>query len=459
MRQEVESYIRQHNLLERQALHLVALSGGADSVALLRILHDLNYKIEAVHCNFRLRGSESDRDEAFCKELCSSLGISLHIAHFDTKAYSQLHHVSIEMAARELRYNYFFRLIDDLQAQDICVAHHKDDNAETVLINLIRGTGINGLAGIKPRNGKVIRPLLCVERKEIINYLASISQTYVTDSSNLVDDVTRNKIRLNILPLLKEINPSVVNSITATAQHINEALPLTAEATDRWIDCCLNASQSMVSGRDEKTDRTPVRLNIDSLLSSPSPRHVLFRFLERYSIPPATISQIADNLDARTGATWSHDNHIITLDRGHIVIDRRQDRQEELKLWVDGTYSLANDKALKIEYIERTDSTSIDTSPYVAMIDEATIQKPLRLRTVREGDRFRPLGMKGSKLVSDFLTDRKVPVNEKRNQLCITDANDNIVWLIGHRIGHGQRITPQTIKIIKLRYIIGEERK
>ena len=202
---------------------LVALSGGADSVCLLMAMKRLGYAIEAIHCNFHLRGAESDRDEEFCKSLCEREQIPFHTVHFDTKTYAEVHKISIEMAARELRYNYFEQLRKAIDAEAILVAHHMNDSVETLLMNLIRGTGIHGLQGIKPRNGNIIRPLLCVSRKEIVEWLGEIGQDYVTDSTNLEDDVTRNKLRLNIIPLLEEINPAASENIAKTALRMVEA--------------------------------------------------------------------------------------------------------------------------------------------------------------------------------------------------------------------------------------------
>lgn len=202
--QKVREYIQdQHLLTSTKELYLVALSGGADSVALLLSLRALGYQVEACHCNFHLRGEESNRDEQFCVKLCERLAIPLHRIHFDTRSYATLHKESIELAARNLRYRYFEQLRQDMNAEGICVAHHRDDSVETVLINLVRGTGINGLTGISSRNGNILRPLLCVNKEEILAYLEEKNESYITDSSNLVDDVVRNKIRLRILPLLK----------------------------------------------------------------------------------------------------------------------------------------------------------------------------------------------------------------------------------------------------------------
>ncbi len=209
-----------HQLLEHQGKYLVALSGGADSVALLIAMHELGFNVEGIHCNFHLRGEESDRDENFCQSLCERLGIRLHIAHFATKEYAESHKISIEMAARFLRYDYFEKLRKDVGAADIAVAHHRDDSVETVILNLIRGTGIHGLTGIVPRRGHIVRPLLAVGREEIEAFLASRQQPYITDSSNLTDDVMRNKIRHHIVPAMLEASPSATDAILLTRQWL-----------------------------------------------------------------------------------------------------------------------------------------------------------------------------------------------------------------------------------------------
>ena len=223
---KVNKYIERHSLLQKKSKYIVALSGGADSVALLLILLSQGYNVEAAHCNFHLRGDESNRDEKFVTELCHEKNVKLHLAHFDTISYSQLHKVSIEMAARNLRYSYFKQLAKDVKASGICVAHHRDDSVETVLINLIRGTGLHGLTGIHPKNENILRPLLCVSRDEIEDYLKSVNQLYVTDSTNLKDDFIRNKIRLNIIPALREINPSISESIQSTSERIYDAIDI-----------------------------------------------------------------------------------------------------------------------------------------------------------------------------------------------------------------------------------------
>ena len=236
---QVRHFAHHHQLFTPRGKYIIALSGGADSVSLLLVLKhlesELGISLEAAHCNFHLRGDESLRDEEFCKQLCRRFHVPLHLVHFDTHAYADLHHVSIEMAARDLRYAYFEQLRRDIHAHDICVAHHRDDSVETLLLNLVRGTGLRGLRGIQPRNAHIIRPLLSHSRQQIEQYLDALGESYVTDSTNLHNDVKRNKIRLNVIPLLRELNPSASQSIFETSLRVTEALKIFDDAIQHAI--------------------------------------------------------------------------------------------------------------------------------------------------------------------------------------------------------------------------------
>ena len=445
--QTVGRYIEANSLLSRGGLHLVALSGGADSVALLRVLLSLGYRVEAMHCNFNLRGEESNRDEAFCKELCLSLGVQLHLAHFDTAAYSRLHHVSIEMAARNLRYSYFEQLREGLAAETICVAHHKDDCTETVLLNIVRGTGITGLSGIRPKNGNIVRPLLCADRRSIEAYLTQLRQPHITDSSNLVANVKRNVIRLNIIPRLQELNPSVSDAIAGMARHVANALPLLQEATERWEKECI-----VQAGSHAPADT--VAISISKLFSTPSPDFLLHAMLTSRGIPSQLASQIYECLGtSQTGTSWQTNGKMLTIDRGHLLIEPLQESFRELKLPMTGKYQLPNGDRIELSVCDTGNDFRIDTAPNVAQLDASGVQWPLTIREVSTGDRFVPFGMTGSKLVSDLLTDRKMSLQQKRRQLCLTDASGEIAWLVGLRISNKYRITSHTIKYVHVRYI------
>lgn len=450
MVERVRKFIKENNLLSPEGLHLVALSGGADSVALLCVLSDIGYRVEAVHCNFNLRGDESLRDELFCKTLCDEKGIKLHIVHFDTTSYAQMHGISIEMAARELRYNYFRQLQKAIDAESICVAHHKDDNAETIMLNIVRGTGIKGIAGMRPKNGDIVRPFLCITRNDIADYLTAVKQKHITDSSNLVDDVKRNYIRLNILPELKKLNPSLVEAFSKTSSHIASLIPLIDNAAEFWIS---SVTQSVGCDAHE-----PIcSVDIEKLKSSPSPEYILFRILEQYNIPSATITQIAEHIDSQTGKYWECKDKTVTINRGNIVIENKKPHFTEKSLPIEGTYVLSNEDRITVESCMKDGDFAISRDPYCIQLDAHDIKWPLVLREVQKGDRFVPFGMKGSKLVSDFLTDNKLTIQQKRRQLCLTDAENNILWVVGLRINNRFRITPNTIKTLRLRYIIKTE--
>lgn len=415
MLNKVKQYINNHRLLDADKRYLVALSGGADSVCLILVLKQLGYQIEAAHCNFMLRGDESYRDETFAHALCDKYGIPFHIIHFDTCTYAQLHKVSIEMAARDLRYHYFEKLRQDIQADGICVAHHQDDSVETILMNLIRGTGIHGLTGIKPRNGFILRPLLCVNRQEIEEWLMEQHQDYVTDSTNLEADVVRNKLRLHVIPQLKAITPSAEKNILKTAQYISEATAIydyyMREALGNLVD-----SDSIA---------------IEALFQEPSPESLLHQWLSPYGFPPALIERIWLSVaTSQSGSEWYSVTHQLTICRGKLILEPKQTERPTLRIPETGVYIY--DGTTKIR-ISQQEGSSIIKHPSTACLDAEKISFPLTLRPINAGDRFTPFGMKGSKLVSDYLTDRHLSVFEKRRTLVMCQSDGAILWLAGHR--------------------------
>ena len=438
---KVAAYIERYGLLSHEGLHLTAVSGGADSVALLVILQNLGYRIEAAHCNFHLRGEESDRDEAFVAQLCRQKGVPLHLAHFDTREYAALHKVSIEMAARELRYRYFEQLRQDIGADTICVAHHRDDSVETMLMNLMRGTGLHGMTGIRPVNGRIVRPMLCVGRHEIEEFLHSIGQDYVTDSTNLQPDAAlRNNIRLRLLPLMQQIVPNSPENMAHTADHLAEA----DQCLDAFVDAQL-ASLIMPAGADPCS--LPASIGIDALDSQPSPTLILMRWLAPYGFTPAQISDIARHRPMPTGREFLSATHILLADRGRLVLSYRETTIPSMKIPETGVYRIADGLKLSFAYRNEVD---ISKSADCATLDKASVRFPLTVRTAEPGDRFCPFGMKGSRLVSDYLTDLKRSLLEKRRQLVVADADGNIVWLVGLRTDNRFKVGPSTTSILRI---------
>ena len=449
--ERVKAFIASEQLLRSDGRYLVALSGGADSVALLTIMLRLDYSVEAAHCNFMLRGDESRRDEEFVKSLCDTTHTPLHLAHFDTRTYAAIHKVSIEMAARELRYSYFDQLLNDIGADGVCVAHHSNDSVETVLMNLIRGTGIHGLTGIKPRNGRVLRPLLCLSRQDITNYLDDLGQKYVTDSSNLVPDVTRNQIRLQLLPLLQSINPAAIENIETTAHHLAEADKVYQDAIGKaLIEIKEKEGRKESEGKDEKDsgiDREQVSVSIPKLLAQPSPESVLFELIHPYGFTSAQVHDVKKLLHATSGKLVSSPTHHLLIDRDKLLIQRQTPPLPTLTIPEPGTYIYNGERRLRLTV---TDGASISHNAAIATLDAEKITFPLVLRPVTTGDRFIPFGMSGSRLVSDYLTDRKFTLFDKWQQLAVVDADDNIVWLVGERTDNRYRVDQQTRRTLTL---------
>lgn len=453
MLNKIKRFIASEHLLRVDALYLVALSGGADSVALLLCLKELGYRVEAVHCNFQLRGEESMRDERFCEELCQHENIPLHKVHFDTQSYADLHKVSIEMAARELRYRYFFQLKEALKAEGICVGHHKEDSVETVLINLVRGTGLSGLMGIRPRKNDIIRPLLCVTRQEIEDYLRRHASTFVTDSTNLVDDVVRNKIRLNVLPQLAEINPSVTEAILTTANHLSDVEAIVQESLKEALGKAVYFFSSESSVSQSSMSKHPFQLDLTTVRAFPSPAYLLFYILKPLGFSSSQIAEMVSHLDGQTGQLWYSSTHELTHDRGFfMVLPREEGEPRTLVIPEMGRY--VYDEQLSLRLTERTlapsSTVAFSKNPTIVDLDTSSIHFPLTLRRVAEGDRFTPLGMRGSQLVSDFLTNLKRNRFEKRNQLVLLDATGTILWVLGLRINDRFKLTPQSTSCLRI---------
>ena len=430
-------FIEKNNLMSLEKKYMVALSGGADSVALLLSLHMLGYHLEAVHCNFHLRGEESARDESFCLDLCKRMNIKLHVVHFDTREYASGHKMSIEMAARHLRYDYFERLIGDVGAHAVVVAHHKDDSVETVLINLIRGTGIHGLLGISPSRGSIIRPLLEVSKNEIVSFLNDIGQPFVTDSSNLIADVVRNKVRLSILPLMREINPSVEDSIMTTASRLRQV-----------AGCFDELMKKQVADSFVGENRGVRYYDLDSIKEEYS----LFLILRPLGFSPSAIQIVYDAMAVpSSGKCFYSNSHEVVFHRGQMLVRKIKKPFSPMKLPIVGLYDIPQNNKFSLKLLKR-ENVQIAKSPNMACFDAEKVKFPLTLRRIQKGDRFCPFGMKGSKLVSDFLTDLKKSLFDKVDQLVLVDEMDRVLWVVGKRMDNRFRITSNTQSVVLAEY-------
>lgn len=437
-KEKVKNCIARHELLEREHPVLVALSGGADSVALACVLQDLGYKIEAAHCNFCLRGAESERDEAFVTDFCQRRKIVLHRRCFSTHAYAHEHHVSIEMAARTLRYDFFEQLLQERELDCVAVAHHREDNTETVLLNLLRGTGIRGLRGIQYRNGKVVRPLLDVSRQEIEDYLAECHQDYVTDSTNLQDEVQRNKIRLNVMPRMREIYPNADESIHQGARRLNDAFRIYEYGMDLLM-------QQVVHGN---------KILLEELNRTPAPETVLYEILSRMDFNPAQVAAIYEQQGGESGKVYESPTHRLLRDREALVFEKKAVRPARLEkvLPLEGIMRVTDDVTFLISRSSYSSGGPLPREKNVICMDLDKVEFPLVVRTPQTGDRFMPFGMKGMKLVSDFLTDLKKNVFEKERQLLVC-SGDKIAWVVGERPDDRFRVTEHTRHILRIQLL------
>lgn len=437
-KEKVKNCIARHELLGREHPVLVALSGGADSVALACVLQDLGYKIEAAHCNFCLRGAESERDEAFVTDFCQRRKIVLHRRCFSTHAYAHEHHVSIEMAARTLRYDFFEQLLQERDLDCVAVAHHREDNTETVLLNLLRGTGIRGLRGIQYRNGKVVRPLLDVSRQEIEDYLAECHQDYVTDSTNLQDEVQRNKIRLNVMPRMREIYPNADESIHQGARRLSDAFRIYEYGMDLLM-------QQVVHGN---------KILLEELNRTPAPETVLYEILNRMDFNPAQVAAIYEQQGGESGKVYESPTHRLLRDREALVFEKKAVRPARLEkvLPLEGIMRVTDDVTFLISRSSYSSGGPLPREKNVICMDLDKVEFPLVVRTPQTGDRFMPFGMKGMKLVSDFLTDLKKNVFEKERQLLVC-SGDKIAWVVGERPDDRFRVTEHTRHILRIQLL------
>jgi tRNA(Ile)-lysidine synthase len=422
--EKVRNFIHTHQLLSEGARVLVGLSGGPDSVCLACMLDALGYEVVAVHCNFHLRGEESMRDEQFVANLCQQMNWQLHRADFDTEAYARQQGISIEMAAREYRYDWFHQLKKEVGAEAIAVGHHQDDNVETLLLNLTRGTGIRGLCGMQTKNGDVIRPLLCLTRQEILAYLEAIGQDYVTDHTNLEDDFARNKVRLDVLPLLERINQGAMKNLTSTQENLTEVMKVYQQAMQDAIAECV-----------EQRENGEIYISIETLKSLPSPISVLHEVLSPYGFNKVQIKQMLAALD-ESGKLFVAEERRVLIDRQSIIVE--SDDNDNVNL------SSLDSKVVPVEEVK------FEKDPRFAYLDADKLHHTLTMRTPKEGDTFAPFGMGGKrKLLSDFLTDLKLNLFEKEHQPLLMDGEE-IAWVVGRRSSELYRVDNQTRHVVIL---------
>lgn len=425
--------------IDKERAVLVAISGGADSVALLHLLSTNGYYCIAAHCNFHLRGPESDADEAFVRDFCERLSVPCEVAHFDTRKYAVEHNISIEMAARELRYQWFDKLMDEQNIPCVAVAHHADDAVETFLLNLIRGTGIRGLSGMKAQQGRIVRPLLKYSRQDIELYCRAHKLKFCTDSTNRSDAYIRNRIRHHVVPQLKAINSSFLSTMRGNTNHLDQIGTLFLEQVDAF------ARRAVV----DVDDRMLIAMQPLRELSNVEP--YLFELMFPKGFTADTVHRAAKCVDReRWGRIFFAPAYRAVIDRYNIVIEPRDKQAEEEE------FSIEQDQAelfaplhLKIDTFAISEDYTISRNPRVAHFNAAKVNYPLLLRHWHKGDTFRPLGMRGFKKLSDFFVDCKLSRVEKEN-LWVLIAGGEIIWIVGMRIDDRCKVTDDSTEILQI---------
>lgn len=433
---QVQQYISYHKLLSKQSKVIVGLSGGPDSMVLIHVLLQLGYECIAAHCNFHLRGEDSNNDEEFVVKWCKENSVSIDVVSFDTDAYATDKKISIEMAARDLRYNWFEKLRKRHDADTIAIAHHRDDSVETILINLIRGTGIKGLTGIPVKNKRIVRPLLSVSRNEIMKYLSTNNISYVTDLTNEEDIYTRNTLRLKVLPILETINPSVRNSILTTSANLQEVEKIYNNYISETLSEVLKDN----------------RINIARLKKTYSPQSLLFETLSPLGFTPSVIEDISCNLDSIPGKVYLSNEYRLLKDRNYLIISEieAEDIFKE-KYFINADCSIIEipSISMSVNIVDNNSDFKIEKRNSKLQVDFDKLSFPLTLRKWEKGDWFIPFGMTGRKKLSDFFTDKKLNLLEKEATWILTSGED-IVWIVNQRVDNRFRITKETKSIFTI---------
>jgi len=437
---KVTSYIKGHNLCPNGAKLIVGVSGGADSVALLHFLHHAGYQCLVAHCNFHLRGKDSDNDEVFVKTLAAQWQLPFFCIGFDTNTVAKTKGISIEMAARELRYDWFASLMEEQQAMAVAVAHHLDDSIETFFINLSRGTGLRGLVGIRPQQGNIIRPFLSVTRAEIDNYLSIKSSKHRIDNSNFDQLIIRNKIRHSLVPVFESFNPAFRQIMEENFSRLGE------------LNSVTNGLINAFRKKAVATHNGYLSIAIDQLKElHPNVHFYLFELLSPYRFNDATVNNILASLDGESGRQYFSATHRVIKDRSHLLVSPLMPVDEsEYSIPVEVS---SIEMPIRLTLSDPLDAKgfTIEKQKEVACVDFDKLSFPLKIRHPKEGDYFYPFGNQGKKKLSDFFIDQKWNLLDKESCWLLT-CDKQIVWIIGHRLDNRFKVDADTKKILKITF-------
>jgi len=450
MFQAFQQYINRCALIAEGDRLILALSGGIDSMVLADLLLKVKVDFVVAHCNFHLRGEESDGDERFVREFAERNGIQCFVKHFDTEQYAAEQGISIEMAARDLRYVWFEELRQQLGYDKIAVAHHADDQAETFFINLLRGAGLRGLKGMQPQNGAIIRPLLWASREQIHQYAVENQILWREDHTNAESIYLRNKIRNQLLPIFDVLHPEARQGLYKSLEHLSAENELYRELLKEKLSQIVEEQDavSVIARRNDEAIQINksfhVSLDCFAALAMTQREQLLFEWLRQYGFNTDQCRFIFEAMETGIGNKYCSPTHQLVIGRNELQLSEiKSVSDEEIQIEI-GEEEIISPIHLRFSQFEKSADFIIDKSPNVALLDADRIQFPLTLRHWRHGDRFYPLGMKGSKLLSDFFVDQKFTEAQKQSVFLIVSANDDILWVVGHRIDDRFKLTNGT---------------
>ena len=450
MLDQFQAYINRYHLIAEGDKLILALSGGIDSMVLADVLQKAKVEFVAAHCNFHLRGEESDGDEKFVREFAEKRGIRCFVKHFETEKYAAENGVSIEMAARDLRYAWFEKLRQQLGYDKIAVAHHADDQAETFFINLLRGAGLRGLKGMQPQNGVIIRPLLWASREQIHQYALENRITWREDHTNAETVYLRNRIRNQLLPVFDELQPEAQQGLHKSLEHL--------ASENELYRALLNEKLEQIVEQNGDIQRLLFSaLQFDSVGPSTGSGtlalsfQLLFEWLRQYGFNTDQCQFIYEAMETGIGNKYYSQTHQLVIGRNELQLSEiKSVEEEEIQIGM-GEKEILLPVHLCFSKLEKTNDFIIDKSFEVAQLDFDKLHFPLTLRHWHHGDRFHPLGLKGSKLLSDFFVDQKFTEWQKQNTWLLVSSNDDILWMVGHRIDDRYRVTSKTKTIFRCR--------
>lgn len=432
--QEFTGFIEQNALFAKHDKILLAVSGGKDSVLMVQLFKLSGYNFSIAHCNFNLRGDEAQRDEVFVKLLAKNVDVKFHLTHFNTKQYAEENQISTQMAARGLRYQWFEQIRQEGNYDCIALAHHQNDAIETLLINLVRGTGISGMHGILPKRDKLIRPLLFLSRQQIDDIIENNRIDFVEDSSNQTTKYARNKIRLNVIPQLRELNTNLEETFAQNIVRFSE----TEEVLRLYV--------AEIKSKIFKENKGDVYMDIEQIRKLKPQNLLFFELLKHFNFTASVANEILASLNKQSGTSFYSKTHRATINRDEIIISALPKQLNNIQMLLQGYDSVVqiNEQQLKLTL---SNSTNIETKNTKAFVDADKLIFPLTIRYKQDGDKFKPLGLPHYKKLSDFFIDAKIPLPQKEKIPLLINGNGEIIWVLELRQDDRYKVNATTKKV------------